>query len=1056
MKKFLLVLVSLMITAVSFAQVTTSGISGKVTDQNGQALIGATVIAVHTPSGTEYGAATNLDGRYTIQGMRTGGPYTVTMTFVGYTGVETTDITLKLGDVFTLNNSLKESQMLDEVVVTSTGADRFNNNKTGAASNFSASAIAATPSVDRSVFDVVKMTPQANVSPDGGIVFAGASNRYNSFQVDGAMNNDVFGLSDTGTNGGQSSPNPISLDAIEAVQVVVAPFDVRQGGFTGGGINAITKSGTNDFQGSVYSYFNNQDFIGSTAGEMSEGAIREKLAKQMTNTYGVTAGGSIIEDKLFFFVSGEYYNQARPTTYNAGDEGFISVEDAERIAAAYKKLTGFDDNLVERTLNTNSKDFMARIDWNINKNNNLMFRYQLKDATKDDGYASKSYANFNNSGFSRDNNTHTFVVELNSRISNELSNEFRAGYTIVRDERTPSTVGPTIVIKYVDGVDKQVNLGTEYSSGLNKLNQDILTITDNFSIYKGNHAITVGTHNEIYKMANGFLQNAYGSYTYNGIEDFENGKASSYALSYCDPKYTNGDARWMAQFSSAQFGLYVQDEWKPTTDFTLTYGVRADLPVMFTTPQANDKFNESGIANNGEHMVGRAFKSRILWSPRVGFRYFTDDNHSSLLRGGVGIFTGRVPFVWFSNIYGNTGLEIKKISIGSKDADKIPDFTMTPEIPTDGTNTSVNTIDENFRLPQVLRANLAWEKSFTNGWSFTLEGLYSKTLNNVSFNNVAYEHTASFYPVAMGVGTTAPRYTPVDAASGYEDAINLENTNKGYTYDISALVNKHFNFGLDLSASYSFGHSYSVNDAGSSVAYSNWYKNISVDANSDSELSFSRYDVPHRINVSATYVSPVYANNRMNTVVGLTYQGHSGARYSLGYDEYYKYVNGDTAANTLLYIPTDSEIDQMTFLNSGKYDSNDFTEEENRAAFKEWCNTDKYAKAHRGEWAERYGSQNPFEHHFNVHIAQNYYYNVKKRSKIELSLDILNVGNMFNREWGTYTAQPYPGVDILTVNATEVDGDKNLAASYVWKGEQTYQSDFISRWRMQAGLRVTF
>ncbi len=1052
MKKFFLLLMAMMISVATFAQVTTSGITGRVTDQSGEPLIGATVIAVHTPSGSEYGVATNVDGRYTIQGMRTGGPYTVTVTYIGYQTVENTGITLRLGETYTKNVKMVEGQQLDDIVVVSTAADRFNNSKTGAGSNFSADAISATPTVDRSVFDVVKMTPQATVSNDGGIVFAGASNRYNSFQVDGAMNNDVFGLTETGTNGGSVSGNPLSLDAIEAIQVVVAPFDVRQSGFTGGAINAITKSGTNDFKGSVYTYFNNQDFYGTTPGAMGEDETREKLTEQLTSTTGFTAGGALKKDKLFLFVSGEYYNETYPSSYYAGLDDFISVEDADRISAAYEKLTGIKDQLDKIDVKTESIDVMARLDWNINQNHKFMFRYQLKDASGDDGTASKSYASFNNSGFVRNHSTNAFVGELNSRFSNEVSNELRVSYSRVRDIRKPDVQAPTIYIKYVDGVNSQVCLGTEYSSGVNQLDQDIVTLTDNLSIFKGNHNITVGTHNEFYGMTNGFIQYANGSYTYEGIENFEKGIASQYQVNYSDESIA-GTSRFMANFNSAQFGLYVQDEWKPTTEFTLTYGLRADLPVMFTTPTENDTFNKSEVSKDGKYFVGRSVKTQVLWSPRVGFRYDLSEN--SLLRGGVGIFTGRVPFVWLSNVYGNTGMEMKNYVAYDEN---VPAFSMTPFIPGAGTpSKTVNTVSEDFKLPQVFRANLAWEKNLENGWNFTLEALYSKTLNNVSFNNVAYEDKgATFNPVSFDSDVTAPRYSQID--SNYENAINLENTNKGYTYDLSAMVMKHFTWGLDLTASYTYGRSYSLNDAGSSVATSNWKKNISVDANATDEVSYSRYDVPHRISASASYTSPKYGpSKRFNTVVALTYQGYSGSRYSFGFDEYKKNINGDyTDDNTLLYIPTDAEIDEMWFIDGGKYDSYHGTAEESRAMFKDWCNTNEYAKEHRGEWSERYGAQNPFEHHFDLHVSEYFVYNKQKNSKIQLSLDILNVGNMINRESGLYYYQPYPSVSILTVNGTKTDDKGNLTAGYTWKGEETYMQTFSSRWHMQLGLRVTF
>ncbi|MFR9522970.1 MAG: TonB-dependent receptor [Rikenellaceae bacterium] len=1040
MKKIFLLFIAMIVTVAGFAQITTSGISGQVTGQSGEALIGATVIAVHTPSGTEYGAATNADGRYTIQGMRSGGPYVVTYTYIGYQTVESTGVALSLGETTNFNVKMVEGQQLDDIIVISSAADRFNNSKTGAASNFSADAIAATPTTDRSVFDIVKMTPQASVSKDGGLIFAGASNRYNSFQVDGAMNNDVFGLTDTGTNGGSVTSNPLSLDALEAIQVVVAPFDVRQSGFTGGAINAITKSGTNDFKGSVYTYFNNQDFYGTTPGPIAEGETREKLGQQLTSTTGFTAGGALKKDKLFLFVNGEYFTESYPSSYYAGLDGYVSTEDAERISARYYDLTGVSDQLDQIDVTTESVDLTARLDWNINQNHKLMFRYQLKVASAVDGTASSSYATFNNSGYTRDHSTNAFVLQLNSRLSNEISNEFHVNYSRVRDIRTPDSTAPTMYIYNVGDYSGTVCLGTEYSSGINQLDQDIVTLTDNVSIFKGNHNITIGTHNEFYSMTNGYTQYANGCFYYDSLEDFEAGNASRYRIGYSDAEIAGTD-RWMASFNAAQFGFYVQDEWRLNNDFSLTYGLRADIPVMFTTPTENADFNASTIANNGEYTVGEAVSTQILWSPRVGFRYNLSE--TSLLRGGAGIFTGRVPFVWLSNVYSNTGMESKSYSTYTN----IPTDLASAYVPESGTPSStINVVSSDFKMPQVFRANLAWEKNFGDGWAMTLEALYSKTINNVAFVNVAYADTGdTFNPVSADSDVSTVHYSQVD--SDYSTVISLQNTSEGYTYDLSAMIVKSFDFGLDLTASYSFGHSYSLNDAASSVANSNWKKNASVDINSLDEVSFSRYDIPHRINVSATYTSPQYGyDNRFNTVVGLTYQGYSGSRYSLIYgDSWSNAVNGTgTEETTLFYIPTDSEIEQMSWASS-----------DDKAAFIEWCGTDSYAVDNRGQWSERYGAQNPFEHHFNLHVSEYFVYNKAKNSKIQLSLDVLNLGNMFNPEWGLYYYQAYPGVSILGVDSVETNNGVTTA-TYSFNGEENDIVDTYSRWRMQVGLRITF
>ncbi|MFI3259464.1 MAG: TonB-dependent receptor [Rikenellaceae bacterium] len=1048
MKKILLFMISTVFAFASYAQVTTSGVSGIITDQNDEPLLGAVVTAIHTPSGSRYAAATNIEGRYTIQGMRSGGPYAITVAYVGYQSLETTDLTLKLGETFTLSGALQEGIDIEGVEVVSTSASRFNASKTGAAMNFSSSDIDATPTVSRSVYDVAKLSPFINTY-DEGISFAGTSNRYNSFQIDGAVSNDMFGLSDSGTNGGQTGSNGISLDAIEEIQVVLAPFDVRQSGFTGGGINAITKSGTNTFKASAYMYYNNENFTGTTAGEVAEGESREKIAEKTTQTYGFTAGGAFIKDKLFGFVSVEKSKNTEPIDYYPSvSSSYLSASTAQSIIDRYYEATGITEsyNTSTPTNDRESIDILARLDYNINDNHKLMLRYQYKDASDDNYGAYSSSYYFNNSGYTIDNTTHSIVAELNSRFTNEISNEFRAGYTRVRDFRSVGYYGPTAIINNVDfGTDSSgesrtgtVYIGTERYSGANKVNQDVVTISDNVSYYYGAHTFTAGTHNEIYSIGNTYISNATGTYSYDSLDDFLNDSAYQFAYTYA---VYEDNQEYMPMMNAAQFGFYIQDEWKPTNNFSLTAGLRADIATIFNTPTVNEDFNSSSVANNGEHMVGRNPKAQVLWSPRVGFRYFTDDTHKSLLRGGTGIFTGRVPFVWMHNAFSNNGVDKKSITVKSD----VPSFSN--DASTEGTASSetINIVSEDFKYPQVWRTNLAYEYNFSNGWKATIEGLFTKNINDIRYTNVAVvDNGKKVFTVSEAAADESNVATYYESAtSDYYAIANLENTNKGYSYTLSAMVEKQFDFGLNVMASYAFGRAYSVNSGTSSQAYSNWKYNYSVNSNDD-ELGISAYDTPHRVSVALNYVTPTYGNGRFNTIIGLTYSGASGYRYSYLYSDSVD-INGDGYyGNNLLYIPTNDEIELMS------WDSTD-----SKTSFYEWVNSDKYASKHRGEFAERNGALSPFEHHINMHIAQNFIYNKQRKSKIELSLDIMNIGNMINREWGMYAGSTYGLTPLKVSSMTASDG--GYTPTYTWNGStEIYDDESASRWYMQLGVRVTF
>jgi len=719
MKRFIYFAIAFFVavSATLNAQVTTSGISGKV-NSGGEPIIGATVVATHTPSGTVYGGVSNEKGRFNIQGMRVGGPYKVVISYVGFNNVEYDNVFLKLGDASTLNADLKEnSQQLGEVTVTAVNGVKGSSG--GAATNFEEKQITNTATVSRSIYDVAKLSPLVSESKIGGISIAGSNNRYNSFQIDGMVSNDVFGLAGSGTNGGQTGANPISLDAIEEIQVVVSPFDVRQGGFTGGGINAITKSGTNKFKGSAYSYYTNQDMFG-TYNQLKDTV--EKLTDQNTKIAGFTAGGAIIKDKLFFFASAEYKYNTYPSGYYPGVvPTYISDAEAKAIADRYEVVTGYKESYSRRNINTQGLSLMGRLDWNINKDNKFAFRYQLNDSYKDVyGGGSKAYY-FANSGYKMINKTNSFVAELNSHISESLYNEARVGVSFVRDQREVPYYAPNITIEKVGGTYNATtnswsqgivtaNIGTEMYSGANSLDQDIYTFEDNLSWYLGDHSITFGTHNEFYKMSNLFIQASTGAYYYKSLDKFLTDDAYKFAYNYSDYALT-GTYKWAADILAGQFGVYAQDKWNINNNFNVTYGVRLDVPMFFNSPSTNADFNASTYATTYGVKVGEVPSPKYMVSPRLGFRYYTNESHKTLIRGGGGLFTGRVPFVWISNNWSNTGVELKGTTVSSS----VPDFGTYKNDPVAAMNSAsgsaskptINTVSKDFKYPQVFGTNIA-------------------------------------------------------------------------------------------------------------------------------------------------------------------------------------------------------------------------------------------------------------------------------------------------------------------------------------------------------------
>ena len=1033
MKRLFSIVLTLLVAMSATAQSTTASLQGFVTDDNGKPLVGATVVATHLPTETVYGTITDKNGAYHLQGMRVGAPYEVEFSFVGYKDKKYSDIALSLGEKEHLDVSLSDTQAIDAVVVTS---EKFKASRMGAGEAFHRDLIERTPTVSRSIDDITRLAPQAMVSKDGGISIAGMNSRYNSFQIDGTASNDMYGLTSTGTNGGLAGANPIPLDAISDIQVVTAPFDVRQGGFSGGGINAITKSGTNTLSGTAYAYYNDQNFYGRSP---LNGA---KLAEQRTQIYGVSLGGAIVKNKLFFFLNGEFDIDASPSSYYVGDSGCnITEADAKSISERFYALTGYDGGGYGRQmLNKRTGSLIARLDWNISSRHNLTLRYNFLDARKDEFVSSATLLRFNGEGYTSTADTHSVVAELNSRVSEKMFNEFRVGYTRVHDGRDAMSGKkyPYVEIRKMGDADNtSVYIGTDPFSVMNDLVQNTVTVTDNFSYYADAHTITIGTHNEIFNSKCLYMMNALGAYTYDSLDDFLADNASKYVRNY-----PVGDPA--TNITSAQFGLYIQDEWNASPRFSMTYGLRADIPVIFGNPPTNEAFNSSEIARKYGIITNQVPRPTVLFSPRVGVRWQIAEsaNASTLLRGGVGIFSGRIPFVWISNCFANTGMTQRGYTLNGA---SVPKFGEEPSGSVGAnSNPMINIVAKDFRYPQVARATLALEQEF-KGWHFMIEGIFSKSINDLLITNLtAQDKGAKFYAVNSALANEHNTTTVYDSSSKgeFSSVYLLSNTSKGYGYSVSASVSKSFRFGLSLYAAYTFAHSYSVMDGISAQAMNAWSRNYSSASNAQG-LSYSLFDVPHKVTASLSY-SKRYGK-LFGTTVSLLYQGYSGMRYSLTYASKLD-VNNDTAQNnTTLYIPTEAELQAMTFAS-----------ESDRQAFADYIENSSVLRHSRGKFLDRNALQTPFEHHLDLHIAQDFYFSAESSRKVQISLDIINLGSLLSKDWGASYYTSHYRLSPIEVREVMTDEKGNRTPKYSFVGGEVSRNDLLSRWRMQVGVRVVF
>jgi hypothetical protein len=1046
-------------------QITTSGLKGRVIDEKNEALTGASVVAIHTPSGTQYGVITNEDGRFTLNNMRVGGPYQVTISFIGYNSQVYSDVNLSLGNVTDINITLTPSLTnLNEVIVSAGKNNIINSERTGAAINVSNEMVASVPTISRGLKDFTKISPFANTA-GSGTSFAGTNNRYNQFAIDGLVNNDVFGLTSSGTNGGQTGIEPISLDAIEEFQINIAPYDVRQGGFTGGGINAITKSGTNKFTGSAYFYGNNQSLVGKN--EPISDTVKP-VAEYKDYQVGFTAGGPIVKNKLFFFINGEMTRSVTPISAVPGTSGSaITLDEINRVLAVLTRVAPTYDPGAYLDLNneTKSNKFLAKLNWNISNKHKLILRHSYTYGENISNSRSSTALRFYNNGIFFPSTTNSTGLELNSILRGNMSNRVMLGFTRVVDDRDPLGASfPTVLVNLGSG-GKTITIGSEYSSVANKLIQNIYSLTDEFSLFKGKHTFTFGTHNEFYSFYNLFVQNIFGSYAYKTLANFETvgtpGEVAPtyYAVSYSfddtdNPMQTNGAANW----SAMQLGLYAQDEYQLTPDLQITGGLRIDLPVFPTKPENNTVFDFTyrfkGVA------TGVLPESRIMWSPRAGFNWDVFSNKKTQVRGGTGLFTGRVPFVWISNQFSNNGQLNGTYTVGSSASSANPitnpaglKFIADPynqKLASDLGKTpgrgAINVVDQNLKFPQVFRTNLAVDHKLPWGIFATVEGIFSKTFNNVNFINLNRDINKT--SIFDGVDKR-PRYVSGRLNANFDEIIKFENTNKGYSYNFVLMLQKQFEKGFNAMASYAYGKSMDLNSGTSSVAYSNWRYVNNVYGLNDLRLTRSNFDLGHRITGLVSYKID-YLNDILSTQISLFYNGQSGQPISYIYNGD---MNNDGTTNDMIYIPeTASEIN-LVDISGGATAAQQWT------ALDAFISNDKYLSKHRGEYAERNAARLPFSHQFDLRILQDVKVKAGNTSnKLQISLDILNIGNLISKKWGEskyLSNQQYSLINYTGVTATNLP-KMTYAPSGLTNGEAYSISDFSSRWRMQIGLRYVF
>ncbi len=1064
-------------TAHVFAQgSTTSAMNGKVLDQNGEPLPGATVIAIHQPSGSEYGSVTNLDGLYRIPNMRIGGPYKVIISFVGYSDKVNEGLYLRLGESFRLNADLDESATELEALIVTASANQIGGDVSGAATSISKENIESMPTLNRDLNDFTRLTPQAKQSFGGGFSIANTNNRYNAIYFDGAVNNDVFGLAANGTNGGQTGAPPISIDAIEQIQVVISPYDVSYGGFAGGGINAVTKSGSNNLEGGVYFFNQNESLVGKTNSVLADRADgdRERVDEFSTNFTGINLGGPIIKDKLFFFVNAELQRETTPIPFEEGDYVGNSSIDSIRVLQDYLQSQYDYDagDFGDKEDELEASRLFLKLDWNISKNHKLMFRHNYNNILQTNRNGSgRSAINFANNGVSFPSITNSTVLELNSMFGTEYSNKLIVGYTNVRDDRDPIGQNfPAVVIG--DGNGAEIEFGSEPFSTANQLDQDVFTITNNFNIYRGKHTITLGTHNEFISFYNLFIRQNFGFYDYDSPADFYNNDAPGfYTRSYSLVDDITGDgSAAAAEFNAMQLGFYVQDEFQVNDKLTLTAGIRLDVPIITSDPEVANDFNSvtlTRIDSAGYFDVdgvegGSSPSGQLMWSPRLGFNYDLNGDKTTVVRGGLGLFTSRVPFVWPGGMFTNNGIAIGgfnnfDVSFPIQFIGDVDNQYTNPELSTP--QGQVDLFVEDFKFPQIFRTNLAVDKVFGDGWLATVEGIFTKTINNINYKSINSSEELDFNWTNGSSNTdNRPVFVGESIDSRYSAIYLASNTNEGYTYTFTGQVQKRFDFGLSASAAYTYGDGFSLFEGTSSQNSSQWRGAFTTDGRNNPELARTDFSIGHRIILSLNHIQDWTGNGRYNTSVSLFYNGESGQPFSYVYGRGSgdsRNINGERGSTSrtrsLIYVP-ENQNDIVLVA------TDDESAAQQWEALDTFIEEDEYLSTRRGQYAERNAARAPFINQLDFRLAQDVAFQTgNKEQRLQFSLDIFNFANLLNSEWGVIYSNPFD-YNILNFEGYDADGTTpTFTFTEPDLGDDRFGiANLNSRWRMRFGVRYSF
>jgi outer membrane receptor protein involved in Fe transport len=1038
----------------------------------GAPVAAAQVSVTNEATGITRGTSTNEQGAYLVPGLPVGGPYRVEVSTLGYANATRRDINLSLGQNLIVNFELRAQALaLDAIGVTvdRTQRELINPGRTGAEQLVTQHQIENLPTLSRNFTDFLAVSPQSGAGA-GGTSVGGQNNRFNNIQIDGALAQDLFGLGSTGQPGGQAGARSISIDAVREYQVLTAPYDIRQAGFTGGLINAVTKSGTNDWRGSAFMYYRNQDFQRDS---LLVGGQMRGVNEFANPLFGATVGGPIIRDRVHFFAAGEWEDERRPGgTFAIGrdlpTQTGINPADAERFVAALEAKGASGGSFGEFTRNNPNRNLFGRIDAQLSNNHMLTVRHNFVRATDDivTNRAGATQYSLSSNFYFFESNTNSTVLQLNSVLPNGIFNELTIGNSSIRDRRSPTERYPAIIVVVPNAAaatgTRQLVAGAEYFSQGNELDQNSFEVTNNASYTLGAHRITAGIKAERFGFRNLFWPGMTGEWTFNSLADFEAGTPNSFrrAVPYRE------DADPTARFNVTLAGIYAQTEWTVRPNFTLTGGLRYDMPFVHDTPEHNARISESAIGRRTDQIPS----GNGIISPRFGFNWDVFDDRSTQVRGGAGVFTGRYPFVWLSNLYSNTGLSTVNISC-TRAANNLPAFTLDPNNPPSScaaTGTPappravINLVDPDFQYPHALRMNAAVDRQLPFGVVGTVEFLHTRSLAQIFLRELNLNltpvsttqggrpvfgtHTAGPLAENVGANQNLARPNRIDATAA-DAVVELTNSDQDRSWSLTFQAQKRYQSGLDLNASYTHGRAQDVSGLTSSIATSNIGFNPVRGNLNEPSLATSDHETRHKLVLSGSY------DVRRYMTVSFFYLGHSGDRYSYVYDgdvnaDGYEAAYASNRFNDLLYVPRDQG--DITLTNPADW-----------ARINSYIESEPCLLNNRGSILERNICESPWRNRVDTRFT--FRVPTVQAQRVELTLDLFNTLNLLNSDWGIQRNRPFPGIELLELRGWDVANNRGvfrptgrLRLDEEGRADPFTVLDPSSRWQAQIGLRYSF